>query len=703
MKFATMLLLASSTLASSAAYARENVSADQPDRERIIVTGKRLQSESATKTPVPAIEIPQPVTVVPAELYEAQGAISISDTLNYVAGVHSNPYGPDGRVDGGLVRGVNALQFRDGMRDIFSFYASIRADPYNFSQVELIRGPSSVLFGSGSLGGIINLVSKTPEFSPAGEISVRYGSYDRIEALADFTGPISDTLAGRVVARVRDSGTQTDFVPDDRVLVSPSLTWSPSMNTELTLIGLYQEDDGGSTSQFLPLVGTLLPNPNGQLPQDLFIGKPGYDRYDGRLAQGTALFRQNFSENVRLNMRGRYVDSDLTYFTHYPNSYSNPANPYINEDQRIIGNYASGSFATLEIFSSDNNLQFNFNTGKNIEHLLLAGVDYSWNRVRKEDGLALETIDIYDIDYGALSDFGIDIPRAGDQGFIFGSTQDTETEQLGFYVQDQIRFFDRVSLVLGARRDNVTVSSFGTETIDASATSFRAGVIAEVFSGVSPFVSYTESFEPIAGATSDGSPFVPKQGEQWEVGLKIHPTDKVLVTLTAYDIREMGRPISDDSTPDPTDQIQAGEYFSRGFEASASAKLSGEFTAIVSFSYNEAEIEGTDRQLDNVPKTNASLWLTRPFDLGNEVTLLLGGGVRYAGKNTSYGPAFPNGIVTPDHTLIDAVAELSWNDWSVALNATNLFDEEYYSACLARGDCFQGADRNVFATLTRRF
>ena len=703
MKFVATLLCAGSALASNAALAQEVEKADQSDRERIIVSGERLQSQGATKTSVPAIEVPQPVTVVLADLYEAQGAISISDTLNYVAGVHANPYGPDGRVDGGLVRGVEAQQFRDGMRDIFSYYASIRADPYNFSQVEVIRGPASVLFGSGSLGGLINLVSKTPEFALDGEMSVRYGSHDRVEALADVTGPLGDTLAGRLVARVRDSGTQTDYVRDDRVMVAPSLTWAPSMDTELTLIGLYQEDDGGSTSQFLPLVGTILPNPNGQLSQSLFIGKPGYDRYDGRLAEGTAILRHSFSDAVTLNMRGRYIDSDLTYFTHYPNSYSNPANPYLDADQRIIGNYASGSYATMEIASTDNNLQFNFNTGANIEHILLAGVDYSWNRVRKESGLALETIDIYDIDYAALSDYGFDIPRAGDPGFIYNSSEDTETEQLGFYVQDQIRFFDRASLVLGARRDNVTVSSFGTETIDASATSFRAGLIAEVVSGVSPFVSYTESFEPIAGATSDGTPFKPKQGKQWEVGVKFHPTNAILLTLTAYDIRETGRPINDDSTPDPTDRIQAGESFSRGFEASATAALPGDLTLIANFSHNEAEIEGTDRQLDNVPKTNASLWITRPFELGNDVTLMLGGGVRYAGENVSYGAAFPDGIVTPDHTLVDAVAKLSWNDWSLALNATNLFDDDYYSACLARGDCFQGAERNVYATLTRSF
>ncbi|RIV92748.1 TonB-dependent siderophore receptor [Aurantiacibacter xanthus] len=701
MKLAVLLLVGSAIICTGA-RAQEDTS-DQPDRERIVVTGDRLQSEGATKTDVPSIQVPQPVTVIPAELYEAQGAVSISDTLNYVAGVQANPYGPDSRVDGGFVRGVNALQFRDGMRDIFSYYASIRADPYNFSQVELIRGPSSVLFGSGSLGGIINLVSKIPEFAPQGEVSVRYGSFDRVEALADLTGPLGDTMAGRIVARVRDSGTQTDNVPDDRVMISPSLTWAPSMDTELTLIGLYQEDDGGSTSQFLPLVGTILPNPNGQLPQNLFIGKPGWDRYDGRLAQGTAMFRQNLSANVRLNMRARYIDSDLTYFTHYPNSYSSPASPYLDADQRIIGNYASGSYANLEIVSTDNNVQLDFNTGENIKHVLLAGVDYSWSRVRKEDGLAIETIDIYDIDYAALSDYGFDIPRAGDAGFIYGSTEDTETTQLGFYVQDQIRFFDRVSLVLGARRDEVSTSSFGTETIDAGATSFRAGLIAEVVNGVSPFVSYTESFEPIAGATSDGSPFTPKQGKQWEAGLKIHPSNSILVTLTAYDIRENGRPISDDTTPDPTDQVQAGESFSRGFEVSGSATLPGNLSAIVNLSYNEAEIEGTGQQLDNVPKINSSVWLTRPFDLGRDVVLLLGGGVRHSGDSKSYSASFPDGLVTPAYTLVDAMAELSWSDWSLALNATNLFDVEYYSACLARGDCFQGADRNVYATLTRRF
>ena len=700
MRLFRLSILCATALVPAPALANDaaaSAAAADSNPRQIIVTGAREESSTATKTDTPIIETPQPITVIDDELYLAQGAVSVSDTLNYVSGVTANPYGPDSRVDGAFVRGINALQFRDGMRDIFSFYASIRADPYNFDQVELVRGPASVLFGQGALGGIVNLVSKRPEFETSGEVAVRYGSFDRKEALADVTGPLSDTVAARVVARVRDSGTQTDFVPDDRVFVSPSITFAPSPDTDFTLIGLYQEDDGGSTSQFLPLVGTILPNPNGRLPNDLFIGKPGWDRYDGRLLQGTALFEHRFGQTARLNLKARYIDSDLTYLTHYPNSYSNPANPYLDPDQRLIGLYSDGSYARMEIFSTDNNVQFDFNTGANIEHTLLAGVDFSFNHVRKTGGFGLEVIDIYDIDYDALSDFGGGLPQPS------GPSEDVKQDQLGLYLQDQIRFFDRVSLVLGAGRDWTSSRSFAGPRRRDAATTFRAGIIAEVVNGISPFFSYTESFEPIAGTASDGSAFIPKSGRQYEAGIKFHPADAILVTVTGYHIKESNRPISDDSTPDPFDQIQAGSLTSKGVEFEGNATLPGEFNLIAAVSYNEAELDGTNRQLDNVPKFNASLWATKGFNLSEEASLLLGGGVRHVGKNRSFGPAFPDGIVTPAFTLFDAFAEVTFDRWSFAVNATNLFDKRYYSACLARGDCFMGSERNVFGTVSYRF
>ncbi|AKM06143.1 TonB-dependent siderophore receptor [Pelagerythrobacter marensis] len=698
MRFVRFPLLCATALASTPAFAEAAADAafDAAEPRQIVVTGARGESSTATKTDTPIIETPQPITVIDDELYLAQGAISVSDTLNYVSGVTANPYGPDSRVDGAFVRGINALQFRDGMRDVFSYYASIRSDPYNFDQVELVRGPASVLFGQGSLGGIINLVSKRPEFESGGELSVRYGSHDRKEVLADVTGGLTDTIAGRVVARLRDSGTQTDFVADDRAMISPSVTFAPSPDTELTLIGLYQEDDSGSTSQFLPLVGTILPNPNGKLPNDLFVGKPGWDRYDGRLLQGTALFEQRFGEAVQLNLKARYIDSDVTYFTHYANSYSNPANPYLDPDQRMIGLYSEGSVARMEIFSSDNNVQVDFNTGASVEHVLLAGVDYSWNRVRKTGGFGFEMIDIYDIDYNALSDYGGGLPQPT-------TSSDIEQEQIGFYLQDQVRLFDRASLVLGVRHDLAESHAAGVEQYDASATSFRAGVIAEVIDGVSPFFSYTESFEPVSGITSSGAALTPKTGRQFEAGVKFHPLDSIIVTVTGYRIEESGRPIDDPNSDNQDHKIQVDGVVSKGVEFEGNAALPGDLNLIANLSYNEAEIEGTGQQLDNVPKFNASLWGTRRFALSEDASLLIGSGVRHVGKNRSFGPAFPDGIVTPAFTLVDAFAELSIDRWSFAINATNLFDKRYYSACLARGDCFMGSERNVFGTVSYHF
>src|SRR3546814_637799 len=179
-------------LVSQPAWADERAPADE-DRDAIIVTA----ANAGTKTETLLVELPQPITVITSEQFISQGAISISDTVKYAAGVLANPYGRDTRVDGFNVRGIDALQFRDGMRDVFSYYASITSDPYNFSRVEIVRGPASVLFGQGSIGGLVNLVSKTPDFDTRGEINLVYGSFDRKEVLGDVNLALADNQIGR--------------------------------------------------------------------------------------------------------------------------------------------------------------------------------------------------------------------------------------------------------------------------------------------------------------------------------------------------------------------------------------------------------------------------------------------------------------------------------------------------------------------------
>lgn len=682
------------------AWANEGALTDE-DSNTIVVTA----ASAGTKTETPLIELPQPITVITSQQYLSQGAISISDTVKYAAGVLANPYGRDTRVDGFNIRGIDALQFRDGMRDIFSYYASITSDPYNFSRVEIVRGPASVLFGQGSIGGLVNLVTKTPEFETRGEISAVYGSYDRKELLGDVNFALSDTLAIRAVGRVRNADTYVDHVPDDRVMFAPSIRWQPTPDTDIVLTGLYQEDDTGSTSQFLPIVGTFRPNPanpGGRLDRFTFVGKAGWDRYNGRSLQGGGSITHSFSDNIRLSVKARYIDSDLEYFTHYADSYTYPTDPFsvYGTDGRTIGLYADASDARMNVFSTDNNLQFKFNTGANIEHVLLAGVDYSWNKVGKRYAGGFETVDLYDIDYDALLTYDPSGP------FTYESQK-----QLGVYVQDQIRFFDRVSVVLGARRDRVT----GSAGQEDKATTFRAGIIGELGAGVSPFFSYTESFLPVAGSimNSDGSigdPYKPQTGTQFEAGVKWQPEPNTLITVTGFHIKERNRVLylANNAT------TQSGELTTKGLELEASHTLPDNFELLVNYGYNQLRSE-VNTSLDYMPRHIASIWSAKTFGLVHEAQLRLGAGVVYSGKSKSTGPLDPYGLnpaipagalytlVTPSRTTVDALAEINWKRWRFALNATNLLNNRFFASCLARGDCFVGAPRNIMATVGVRF
>ncbi|WHO37644.1 TonB-dependent siderophore receptor [Sphingobium sp. AP49] len=694
-------------LSSATTYAAEqapDAGANSPsigDEDQIVVTA----ANAGTKTDTPLIQLPQPIKVITSEQYLSQGAISISDTVKYAAGVLANPYGRDTRVDGFNVRGIDALQFRDGMRDIFSYYASITSDPYNFERVEIVRGPASVLFGQGSIGGLVNLVSKTPDFQTRGEASLVYGSFDRKEALGDVNIALTDNLAIRAVGRVRNADTYVDHVPDDRVMFAPSIRWQPTPDTDIVLTGLYQEDDTGSTSQFLPIVGTFRPNeanPSGRLDQYAFVGKPGWDRYNGRSLQGGGSVTHSFSDNIRLSLKARYIDSDLQYFTHYADSYSYPTDPFsvYGTDGRTIGLYADASDAKMNVFSTDNNLQFTFHTGPNIEHKLLVGLDYSWNKVGKRYASGFEIIDLYDIDQDALQTYDPTGP------FDYQSQK-----QLGVYVQDQIRFYDRVSVVLGARRDHVTGSS-GQED---NATTFRAGIIGEIGAGISPFFSYTESFLPIAGAITNadgsmGDPYKPQTGTQFEAGVKWQPERNTLVTVTAFHIKERNRVLYLASGA----TTQSGELTTKGFEIEASHTLPGNFELLANYGYSKLRSE-VNTSLDYMPRHTASLWSTKSFGLAGGAQLRLGAGVVYSGKSKSTGLIDPYGlnpdiaagalytIVTPSRTTVDGLAEINWQNWRFALNATNLLNNKYYASCLARGDCFMGAPRNVMGTVGYRF
>src|SRR3546814_5703538 len=173
--------------------------------------------------------MPQAIRVIDDTFCRDRGARNLQETMRYSAGVIGEAYGLDTRNDASIIRGLSPVQFLDGMRNFYSYAPFARTAVDTLNRVEVLRGPSSVLYGQATNGGIINSVSKTPRSEEHTYVRLEYGSYDRKQAGVDLPGPLngSGTLAGRIVGVVRDSDQQTDSLKDDRVLISPSLTWRP--------------------------------------------------------------------------------------------------------------------------------------------------------------------------------------------------------------------------------------------------------------------------------------------------------------------------------------------------------------------------------------------------------------------------------------------------------------------------------------------
>ncbi|MCR5866083.1 TonB-dependent siderophore receptor [Aquincola sp. J276] len=638
------------------------------------------RSATATKTDTPLSETAQSVTVITRDEIVDQGAVNVQDALNYAAGVRSDAYGIDSRSDGFRIRGGNADEYLDGLRKNFDYYTSnARTEPYTLERIDVLRGPAAMLFGQGSTGGVVNLVSKRPQDVAQGEVGLQVGSFGRRQLQADVTGPL--TADGqwlyRLVGVARDADTQVDHVSDDRGLLAPSLTWRPSNVTSLTLQGLVQNDDSGSTSQFFPWSGVLTANPNGKLPTSRFIGDPDWDRYDTRRRFAGWLFEHELDSGWTLRQGLRYTHTEVDYRSLYGDSFSLPggwaADPV---GQRLLGRYASASFTKTRLLTIDQNLQGRVTTGA-AQHDLLVGLDYARYRKTGTSGFAgpadVPVIDAYDPVYPAFTppeNFAID-----------PSTQ----RQVGVYLQDQIRFGERWLITAGLRHDRARNQTEGQASENSSATTKRLGAMYSVAGGWSPYLSYSESFKPVANIGNQR--FDPLRGKQWEAGVKHESADgKLLVNAAVYHLREENQLISDPST---NTYSQAGETKARGLELEVKAALPRNVDLVASYTYTDVSEE-----IEEVPHHQASLWGKWRFAPG----LSAGAGVRYKS-------AFSDGAApeVPSVTLLDLM--LAWENahWRAALNIANLTDKTYVATCLGRGDCWYGARRSAVASVSYRW
>jgi iron complex outermembrane receptor protein len=645
------------------------------------------RSISATKTNTPLSETPQSVTVVTSEEIQDRGATSLQDALNYAAGVRSDAYGLDSRSDNFRIRGSEPSVFLDGLRTNYNWYTSTtRAEPYTLERIEVLRGPSSMLYGQGSTAGVVNMVTKRPLAEPMREIGISYGSHNRRQIQADFTGPIDEDgqWLYRVVALGRLADTQVKHVPDDRWVLAPSLTWQPSASTSFTLRALLQEDKSGSVAQFFPWEGMSLPNPNGQIPTDSFIGDPDWDRYNSsRRAVGWS-FEHAFNDNWTVRQNTRWSHNEVDYRSLYANSFSGadgwPADPV---NKRLVSRYADGTITTVRMVTADQHLEGTFDTGA-IKHQVLFGFDASYASEDKvsafESPDTVPLIDAFNPVYPAYTPpaFTDEQPRA-------------RQRDMGIYLQDQLRYGNWIA-VAGLRRDRSKNAVDGSETQISRATSKRLGIMYTADNGYSPYLSYSESFTPVLGRDASGASFVPMRGKQLEAGVKYESADGgLMINAAAYTLHEENRLIADPTNP--TEQAQVGKTRNRGIELELKTEIGRQFDLIANYNYIDL-----DEQLEGLPKHQASLWGKYRFAIGNVTGLSAGAGVRWLG-------GFQDGAAprTPSVTLVDTMLAYETPSWRYALNVNNLLDKTYVSTCQNRGDCWYGSRRSIVASATYRF
>lgn len=650
------------------------------------------RAAAGTKTDTPIMETPQSISVITGQQIEDQGAQTLQDVLRYSAGVRSDAYGLDSRGDWSFVRGIEPTQYQDGMRVFFDFFSNVRPETYAIERVEVLRGPGSALFGQGSTGGTVNVVSKRPQAEAYREINVQLGNYDRRQIGVDLAGPVTESgdWLYRFIGVGRDSETQVDFTESDRWLLAPSLTWQPTDLTNLTLLVNIQRDTGTATTAFPPWSGTLLPNPNGEIGTERFTSEPGFDRFDNTQDAAGWQFEHAFDAMWTVRQNVRYSHSTVDYRTLYPDVFSNPQNPFVDAAQREVFRFGYIREQQDDAWTLDNQVQADWDWGYT-RHTVLVGLDYSHDRIQRRQGFSFDTnpFDLFDPVYGNFT------------APVALHDPDTSIQQVGAYFQDQIMLGRKWILSGGFRHDWTETDVDGGTRSEDSALTGRVGLVHLFDNGLAPFVGYSQSFTPITFTDIFNQPYQPIRGEQVEAGLRYQPPgSNSLYTAALYDITEQNRLSPDPNNP--FNEIQLGEANIWGIELDAHANVTRNVDIIANYAYTHARTSdgvSSGRYIAEVPAHVASGWLRYSFDAGLLRGLSVGGGVRYVGESHD-----ELGLLdVPSVTLLDAMVAYETGRWRVALNGTNITDETYIASCLSRGDCWYGARATVAGSVTYSF
>lgn len=692
-------LLVLSTLAPAAAA--QGQAAGDTAQVHVSATGYRT---TGTKSDLKPLESPMSYEVYGNELLEARQVDSVNEALRYVPGVTPESRPTVTIFDQYTIRGFESYRnYYDGLPLQYNGLWNLvpQVDAFATESVEVLKGPTSVLYGSAPPGGMVNQTAKQPRSQQETVLRARIGTNALRELAIDSTGPLAQDVDYRLIALARERDGQQATTREERRLLAPSLTWRIGPSTRLNLNLYYQDDPALVPSTPLPALGTLRRAPYGFLDADAFAGDANWSGMERETTMAGWKFEHAFNDRVSFLQNFRYTNAS----GFQRNTYNNG----LLEDGRTLTRAAYFTDETQNGWVVDNQLALRLNTGA-FSHRILLGADYQRLRSRVGYGDTLGT-DTPSIDLGAPDHRLFDVAQLP---FGFYTEQHAiRQSQLGLYLQDEVKL-GALTVIGGLRHDryrsdDANASTYAGSLSDSRTvvaqrkTSGRLAAIYQFGNGLAPYLNYSTSFEPTSGVDSlTGAAFKPTTAKQLEGGVKFKSSDgRTALTAAVFEIRKQNVVVN---TPTFNQYTQNGEVRSRGAELSWTQALNDRFDFTLGLSRLDMEV--TKNPLDPalvgkkpvwVADRQASLWLNyQPLDV-----LDLSAGVRYVGESQM--DALNSGFV-PSYTVFDAAAMLRLNrTWRLGLTAGNLGDKRYVGACHSAQNCWMGAERNIELSLHAAF
>ncbi len=673
--------------------------AQETTKNDTVVVTSQMQS-GATKLATPDIETPQSVSIVTREQFEEQGATSVRQAVSYTPGVYSNQIGASNRFDYIVLRGFSdgSLDnvYLDGLKMMgdTNSHSSLVVDPWFLEDIEVVRGPASVLYGRSSPGGIVALTSRKPSFDAGGEVKLFAGNNNQRGAAFDVTGALDDNdrVAARLSGMTRYADSQFGPLKEERYALMPSLTWRITDQTRLDLMAYLHRDPEGGSHSGLPYDGTVVPHYGQKISNTFYEGEDDYDKYDRRENMVGYNIEHMFDSGWSVRQKLRYLHTDVELNQVY-------AAGWLNETELNRG--YSGSDEKMSAITLDNQLDGSFDTWQ-VNHRLLVGIDYQ-DRSNNTTGFygAFPPIDAFNPVYGAKPDY-IDMY----------AREKHKLRQTGYYLQDQMSW-DRWRITLGGRYDQVSVSNIDKikdtrSDLDKNNFSTRAALLYLFDNGFAPYVSYSTAFTPTSFADENGNLLDPMKGKQWEAGLKYEPEGlNSQFSASVFRINQTNIATKEEPT-DPYRSI--GEIESEGVELEAISQLTNSFRLQAAYTYTDIRYkksspEEQGKRAVYAPRNQASAWLSYDVKSGPLDGLTLGSGVRYVNGITS---DRLNTHTLPSYTLVDMVigydlTNIGIKGLSAQLNVNNLTDKRYVAACNSLSYCYFGAERSIVGSVSWKF